>query len=66
MNVFKLDDFMMFMIDQCQLCEKKKNRVQRWKKLFDGWLCIECWLQVINDGLNDKPYKIDKNGLEYV
>ncbi|WP_425379869.1 hypothetical protein [Spiroplasma endosymbiont of Stenodema calcarata] len=66
MIVYKLDNFLMFQISQCQMCEKKKTRVQKWDKLFDAWICINCWEKVVKECLSEKPYKIDKNGIEYV
>ncbi|WP_368486900.1 hypothetical protein [Spiroplasma sp. DGKH1] len=65
MGVYKIDNFMVFQISTCYLCNDKKVRVQKWDKLVNAWLCLKCWKQILNDGLSDE-IKIDKNGIEYV
>lgn len=67
MPVYKLDDFMAFKICRCQLCEKKKIRVQSWNKLMENtWFCISCWKKILTNALDPTEIKIDKNGIEYV
>lgn len=65
MITLKLDNFMVFQIGTCSVCEKKKCRIQKWDELGDIWICISCWNSILTDAATDE-IKIDKNGVEYV